>query len=472
MNVIGREQEIEILQDLLRSGKSELVAVYGRRRIGKTFLIRAVYKSHILFEVTGLHNGSMKHQLKNFHQQAVQYFTKTNKFKKPPIDWAEAFSILAKCIDNVKSKNKKVIFIDEFPWMATKRSNFLMWFEHFWNSYCVNRNDLIVVICGSAASYMVNNIIRNKGGLHNRVTRKIRLLPFNLRETKLFLESRNIKLQNYDILMLYMAIGGVPRYLEMIKRGKSVAQNIDDLCFDYNGELRNEFNEVFASLFSNSSTHTAMIKTMAQSHKGLTRKELLENCKLQQSGFTSSVLNELIESGFVNQYTPFSKKNRNSLFRLSDEYCMFFLKFIEPYAPTGPGTWQKLAVRQIYKIWSGFAFETICLKHIQQIKNELGIGKVFTVHSSWAGISAQIDLIIDRDDNRINLCEMKFSNGLFTIDKTTYENLQNKLRCFKEDVKPRKAVYFTFITSFGLKENSYSLNIVENNISIDCLFLS
>jgi len=472
MNIIGREHEIKILQDLLSSSKSELVAIYGRRRIGKTFLVSEVFKNQIVFEVTGLHNGSMKNQLLNFHKQIVESFNKLPVGNQPPNDWSQAFSILGKCIDSIKSKNKKVIFIDEFPWLASRRSNFLMWFENFWNTYCVKRNDLVVVICGSAASYMVNDIIQNKGGLHNRVTRKIRLLPFNLHETKLFLESRSIKLESYDILLLYMAIGGVPRYLEMIRKGQSVAQNIDRLCFENNGELRNEFNEVFASLFNNSSTHTAIIKALAQTHKGITRKELLEKCKLQQSGFTSNILNELTESGFVAQYTPFGKKNRNSLFRLSDEYCMFYLKFIEPYASTGQGTWERLSVKQNFKIWTGFAFETICLKHIQQIKNELGIGKVFTVQSSWAGNSAQIDMVIDRDDNRINLCEMKFYNDLYTIDKSTYENLQNKLRCFREEVKPRKSVYFTFITSYGLKENSYSLHIVENSIRMDCLFLS
>ncbi|MEA3448104.1 MAG: ATP-binding protein [Bacteroidota bacterium] len=470
MNLIGRIKEIEILKESEKSNKSELVAVYGRRRIGKTFLIREVYKSRIIFEVTGLHNGTMKDQLKNFYTQLTNSFKKNSKQIKIPNDWSDAFGMLEMCIDNLKGKGKKVIFIDELPWMATKRSKFLMWFENFWNSYCTQRNDLIVVICGSAAAYMVKDIIQNKGGLHNRVTKNIRLLPFNLHETKLFLESRNIKLENYDILLLYMAIGGVPHYLEMIKKGKSVAQNIDSLCFEHGGELLNEFNEVFASLFENSNTHTMMIRALAGTNKGLTRKELLKKCKLQQSGFTSSVLNELIESGFVSQYTPFSKKNRNSLFRLSDEYCMFFLKFIEPNKKTGKGTWEKLSVKQSFKSWTGFAYETICLKHIQQIKNELGIGNVFTIHSSWKSDTAQIDLVIDRDDNRINLCEIKFYNTVYTINKATHENLRHKIRCFREDVKTRKGVYFTLITSFGLKENSYSLNIIENSITMDCLF--
>jgi uncharacterized protein len=470
MKVIGRKKEIRILNGLLESDKSELVAIYGRRRIGKTFLIKEVYKHNMLFGITGLHNGTMKDQLKNFYNQLTNCFKLSSRANSIPVDWFEAFKLLESCIDKSRVKGKKIIFFDEFPWMATMRSKFLIWFENFWNTYCVNRNDLIVVICGSAASYMVNEIIYNKGGLHNRLTRKIKLMPFNLYETKQFLESRNIKLENYDILMLYISIGGVPHYLERIKKGMSVAQNIDSLCFEQEGELVNEFNEVFASLFNNSNTHISIIRALGTTNKGLTRTELLNKSGIQQSGFTTNVIKELIESGFVSQYTPFSKKNRNSLFRLSDEYCMFYLKFIEQNKNSGKGTWSKLSQKNSFIVWTGFAFETICLKHITQIKKELGISSVFTKQSSWRNESVQVDLVIDRDDNRINLCEMKFHNSPFTIDKSYFEKLNHKLRSFREDIKTRKGVYVIFISSFGLKNNSYSLSIIENSITMNCLF--
>jgi len=470
MAIIGRKKEIEILQSLLKTDKSELLAVYGRRRIGKTFLIREVYKKNITFEISGLHNGTMKDQLKNFHHQLTHHFKIKNTKGSLPVDWSEAFKILEACIDKSKKKDKKVIFFDEFPWLATVRSKFLTWFENFWNSYCTYRKDLIVVICGSAASYMVKEIIRNKGGLHNRLTQRIRLLPFTLYETKLFLENRKIKFENYDIMQLYMAIGGVPHYLERIKRGQSVAQNIDGLCFEQDGELMNEFNEVFASLFKSSNAHISIVRALAATNKGLTRNELLSRSQLQQSGFTTNVLNELIESGFVSQYVPFSKKNRNSLFRLSDEYCLFYLKFIEPNKNAGKGTWIKLSPKNSFAVWTGFAFETVCLKHIVQIKHKLGIDSVFTKHSSWKKDSAQIDLVVDRDDNRINLCEIKFHNSVYTLSKADFENLKNKLQCFRDDVSTHKGIYFTFISSFGLKDNSYSLNMIENSITMDCLF--
>ncbi len=470
MEIIGRKKETALLQNLLNTDKSELVAVYGRRRIGKTFLIREVFKKNILFEITGLHNGTMKDQLKNFHHQIANCFKIQDPSEGIPADWSDAFKMLETCIDKSRVREKKVIFFDEFPWMASMRSKFLTWFENFWNSYCTYRKDLIVVICGSAASYMVKEIIQNKGGLHNRLTQRIRLLPFNLHETKQFLESRKIKFEHYDILLLYMSIGGVPHYLERIKRGLSVAQNIDNLCFEQDSELMNEFNEVFAFLFNNANAHISIIRALGNTNKGLTRAELLNKSKLQQSGFTTNVLNELIESGFVSQYTPYCKKNRNSLFRLSDEYCMFYLKFIEPNKSGGKGTWAKLSQKNRFNVWTGFAFETICLKHIQQIKNELGIGSVFTKCSSWKNELVQIDLVIDRDDNRINLCEMKFHSDVYTLTKADFENLKNKHRYFFEEIKTRKGVYFTFISSYGLKENSYSLNIIENSITMDCLF--
>jgi hypothetical protein len=346
-----------------------------------------------------------------------------------------------------------------------------MWFENFWNSFCTKRKDIVVVICGSAASYMVKNILRNKGGLHNRVTRLIRLEPFNLYETELFLKSRKIQFGKYDVLQLYMALGGIPHYLDKIRKGSSVAQNIDRLCFAKGGELANEFQEVLASLFTDSETHMMMIKVLAETRKGLSRMELLQKCNLTYNGYTSNVLDELTDSGFVTKYQPYAKKERGSLFRLTDEYCMFYLKFIRHHKGQGAGTWNKLTAKQTWKTWAGFTFESICIKHVPQIKSALGIAGVFSLHSSWQNEHAQIDLVIDRDDNRINLCEMKFSNGPFLITKEYYTKLKNKQSQFLRDTGKRKGVFYTFITTYGITQNSYSLQMAENDIKIESLFL-
>ena len=469
--LVGREKEIKTLNSCLISNKSELIITYGRRRIGKTFLIREVYKNKFCFELTGLFKGETKDQLKNFKNQ-LDKSTKLFHKQDAPTHWQEAFLQLETYISKLRHNDKKIIFIDEFPWLATPRSKFLMWFEHFWNSFCTKRNDIILIICGSAASYMVKNILQNKGGLHNRTTQKIKLNPFTLAETKKFLTSKKINLENYDILQLYMAIGGIPHYLEKIRKGESVSQNIDRLCFDSQGELTNEFNEVFSSLFEDSKTHIEVVKTLASHPRGLTKKQLLEKCKLSHSGYTSKVFNELEESGFISTFLSFNKKEREASLRLTDEYCLFYMKFIQNNKKQGAGTWQQLASKQSFKIWSGYSFENICLKHITSIKKELGILNVYSHQSSWYDSNYQIDLIIDRDDNRINLCELKFYTSEFIIDSKYLTDLRNKIAHFKEKTKTKKGVFLTMITSYGVKPNAQSLSIVENNLVSDCLFLN
>lgn len=456
-----------MLESALDNDRSELIAVYGRRRVGKTFLIREFFKSEMVFEVSGLYQGSMKDQLGNF---AKELLARTNNPKAPtPVNWSEAFTLLEAYLDRRRSAKKKVVFIDEFPWIATAKSKFLMAFEHFWNRYCTQRNDLIVVICGSAASYMIQKIVRNKGGLHNRISQHIRLQPFTLHETALFLKSRGINYTKYDILQLYMTMGGVPHYLEKLEKGLSVAQNIDRLCFDKDGVLRNEFDLLYSSLFDDSEKHLTIIKALAGVNKGMTRQQLIDKSKIPSGGDFSLKLEELMESGFVSEYGFYGNKKQLSLYRLSDEYSKFYLKFIEPNRNSGPGTWQRLANSQSYLTWAGFCFETVCLKHISQIKKALRIDAIYSTNSSWFNDHAQIDLLIDRDDNIINLCEMKCYSAPYTIDKKDYLNLKNKVAELKRETATQKNIFLTMVTTFGLNDNEYSRELIDNQISLDDL---
>lgn len=466
--IIGRNPELKVLSEVNRNDKSELIAVFGRRRVGKTFLISEFYKKEIVFEVSGLYQGNLKDQLENFTKELQQRQSKT-KLDKPK-KWVDAFTLLENYLDKLKSKKKKVVFIDEFPWMATNKSKFLTAFESFWNQYASKRNDLIVIICGSAASYMIKNIIKNKGGLHNRITRKIRLLPFNLQETAAFLRKKNIQYTQYDILQLYMTIGGVPHYLDKLERGLSVAQNIDKLCFDKDGVLNDEFNVLFASLFDNAQKHEKLVKTLSTCKKGITRDELLGKSGIPSGGDFTLKLNELIESGFVSEYPYFQNKKKLTLYRLSDEYTLFYLKFIEENKRGGAGTWQQLALSRSYSSWSGFSFETVCLKHIQQIKQALKIDAIYATQQSWFNEHAQIDLLIDRADNVINLCEIKFYNAPFIIDKNYYLNLKNKAAELQKDLLTRKNIFITMITTHGIKNNNYSNEIISNDLKMNILF--
>lgn len=467
--IVGRIAEQNILNEALESPKSELIALYGRRRIGKTFLIREHYKKNIVFEIAGLFGGNMKDQLENFTKETK---TRTkNEALETPSSWLKAFTQLEKYLDSLKGKRKKVVFIDEFPWIATAKSKFLMAFENFWNTYCTKRDDIVLVICGSAASYMIKKIIHNKGGLHNRITRKIRLLPFNLNETEIFLNRNGIKYTRYDVIQVYMALGGVPHYLEKLNKGLSVPQNIDALCFSKDGALNEEFNRLYVSLFDDSERHMIIIRALAAINNGLTRNELIEKSGLASGGDFSLKLEELIESGFVTEYPYFQNKKQLTRYRLSDEYSKFYLKFIEDNKHAGEGTWQRLSNSQSYKSWSGFVFETLCLKHIQQIKKALRIDTIYSKNSSWFNDYAQVDLLIDRDDNVMNLCEMKFYNAPYTMDKTYYLNLKNKVAELKRETNTKKNVFITLVSSYGIRENEYSKELIQNSLDMDSLFI-
>jgi AAA+ ATPase superfamily predicted ATPase len=472
MELIGRQREIEILNFSIQTNQSELVCIYGRRRVGKTFLIRNYFGTNIRYEISGLHQGSLDEQLTNFAQTLIKA---SGQFVAKPGSWLEAFFLLEQWLNSSKQKNKQVLFFDEFPWMATAKSGFLAAFENFWNTYISKQNKFIVVICGSAASFMINKIIKNKGGLHNRVTRKIRLLPFNLYETEKFLAHKKIKWSRYDITMCYLAMGGIPHYLNQLQRGESVSQAIDRLLFDPGGGLIDEFNELFGSLFLHDHLHKQVVSLLAKKNKGLTRNGILSSVSVKTGGTFSTILDELIESGFIEKLDPFDKKSKDSLYRLSDEYCLFYHQFIAPNIKAGKGSWIRLSATSPWKVWSGYAFESLCLKHISQIKKALGIDKIYSTHSSWLGSSplgkAQMDLIINRDDQVINVCEMKFYNSLFAMDKKYAEALRRKLAIFSQNTGTKKNLFLTLVTAFGATENKYFYELVQNQIILDDLFI-
>ena len=469
--LIGRKKEIEILGNAVTSPKSELIAIYGRRRVGKTFLIREVFKSETIFEVTGLYSGNMDDQIEGFFLELSK-----RQHKKIPapaqITWLQAFNHLEQHLDMLvpPEGSKLVLFFDEFPWMATAKSKFLMAFEHFWNHYCTKRDDLIIIISGSSASYMIKKIINNKGGLHNRLSRTIRLLPFDLYETDIFLKSRGIDFSYYDTAQIYMALGGIPHYLEKIKRGTSVARAIDELCFEQSAPLRDEFNNLFDSLFKDSKKYKTIIRILAKTNKGITRKQLIEKCKIQSSGDFTTRINDLIESGFVSSYRFFGNKHNQMQYRLSDEYSRFYIKFIETNENMGENTWLQLYFSSSYNAWIGFSFELLCLKHVKQIKKQLRIDTIYSINSSWFNDNTQIDLLIDRNDNIINLCEIKFSSSEYVIDQPYSLNLRRKIQELREASMTKKNIFITMITTFGIQPNKYSREIVQNSITLSDLF--
>lgn len=473
--LIGRAEEQEILSDALQSNEAEMVAVIGRRRVGKTFLIKTVYEKAMVFEVAGIQNAAKQEQLQNFIIQLTKY----SGAKLPinvPNTWLEAFFLLATHLDTLDFSEKKVVFLDELPWLATHKSGFLNGLSWFWNSWAVNKN-IVVVICGSAASWMIKKVVNNRGGLYNRVTKRIYLLPFNLRETETYLQSRNIYLDRYQITQLYMALGGIPHHLKEVKNGKTATQNINQICFSPNGLLRDEFLRLYPALFAHADNHISIIRTLANKPQGLTRSEIIELSKVPLGSSATRTLEELEHSGFISAYRSYRKNTNAKLYRLTDEYSLFYLKFIEGMQYEGKDTWHHLSQTQAYKTWSGYAFESICLKHIPQIKRALGINGIHSVSSAfyYKGTSntkgTQIDLLIDRKDRAINLIEIKFYDEPFAITKSYAENLRNKRSVFKDVTNTSKQLFTTFISTFGLKNNQYSLGLIAQSLTLDDLFL-
>jgi AAA+ ATPase superfamily predicted ATPase len=449
--------------------------VYGRRRVGKTFLIRTILEKSLAFEFVGVHHADMKMQLENFSRALTKAAHSPAPFAVPR-SWGEAFDLLEKYLIPIVAKKRTAIFFDEFPWIHTPKSNFLKAFDHFWNTWASKQKNLTMVICGSAASWMIKNIVNDKGGLHNRLTERIRLTPYNLYETEAYFKSQDIRLDRYQIVQLYMAMGGIPQYLSGVRKGESAEQAIDRICFTKPGYLTDEFKNLYASLFDSSTHHDKLIRALAKTPKGLTRNELLAEMNFSSGGTLTAILEELQESGFITGYIPLGKKAKDTVWKLTDEYSLFYIKYIERNISSGKGTWFRICSRPSWKSWSGFAFETVCLQHEEQIKSALGLTGIFVSSSIWrhSGSSttsgAQIDLLLDRSDRVINLCEMKFSGEQFTLTKKYTAELETKKNVFVTVTGTPKTVFITLITSYGTLQNEHYRKTIQNELTLDDLF--
>jgi uncharacterized protein len=472
--MIGRQKEIEKLGHLLTSDRSEFLAVTGRRRVGKTYLIDRVLKEQYCFSMTGIQNGNLHTQLVNFAVKLSEYDGSLNP--KNFDNWQMAFLHFKAYLKTLDKDKKQVIFIDELPWVATSKSGFIQMLAHFWNDYLSKETHFILVICGSATSWITKKIINDVGGLHNRVTENIHLYAFSLAETGAFLKSKGFQFTFQEVAKIYMTLGGIPFYLENLRKGESFAVAIERLCFSPTGILHNEYNNLFQALFTNAEIHQQIAAVLATQPYGMSHGEMLKAMGIEQStGSYQRAIEELIVSDFIVENTSFGKKKRGSIYRLADEYSIFYHRFIKPNKKYTQGMWQQLAESQSYKIWLGYAFETLCHKHIDAIKQTLGITSVYTeIYSLRIAGSAntegvQIDLLIDRKDGCINLCEIKFHSGLFTITKDYYQQLIEKRQRFIDQTGTKKQVFLTFITNHGIAQNEYAKEIVDAEIRLEQL---
>ncbi|MCP4678005.1 MAG: ATP-binding protein, partial [Deltaproteobacteria bacterium] len=423
-SIVGREAEKRVLQKARESNEAELIAVYGRRRVGKTYLVSQFFGNEsFYFELTGMRSGSLHEQLSNF---ADVLSRRVGLDLAVPSSWADAFRKLVRVLEGQqhKKKDRVILFFDEVPWLASRRSQFLSALSYFWNSWASRRPNIVVILCGSAASWMLEKVVGDKGGLHNRLTRRIRLMPFSLGETMRFLQSRGVSLDRQQLLQIFMVTGGIPQYLKQIEPGLSGAQNIDNLCFQPEGFLHDEFDRLYASLFEDSAKHISVVRALAKNRSGLSRRELLNKAGLVSGGTSSRILTALEESGFINRDVPFGKRVNSARYRLTDEYSLFYLTWIDRRRRNLQGeSWVHLSQSRRWATWAGFSFEGICLKHIERITAGLGISGMQTSASTWQhrgdakNQGAQVDLLIDRADHCVTICEIKHCDGIFQINR-------------------------------------------------------
>ena len=470
--LIGRKEELKTLHQALIADESKFVAIYGRRRVGKTFLVREAFNNDFAFYHTGLANETNHIQLAEFNRSLASYSKqKQSKLK----DWYDAFDRLGQLLAQ-STIPKKVVFIDEMPWMDSPRSNFLSALEHFWNGWASARKDILLIVCGSATSWIINKVIKNHGGLHNRVSVRIHLKPFCLRECELYSEEMGLRFNRRQVLEGYMIMGGVPFYWSQLKPGMSLAQNINQLFFSEDGNLRHEFEDLYDSLFKQPKPYLSIVDALATKKVGMTRTEILRATKLTDNGKLTEYLENLEYCGFIRKYNCIGMKAKNALFQLMDNYTLFYYKFIKDSYINDAQYWTKITGKPEYNTWCGLAFERVCLQHVEQIKAKLGIQGVITTVYSWsvAGSKekpgAQIDLLIDRNDDVINLCEIKYSKASFQITNTIDASLQNKRECFIQETGTEKAVHLTMITTMGLSDNPYAWD-VQSVVTMNDLFV-
>ncbi len=480
--IFGRTEEIKVLERLFESRKPEFLAIYGRRRVGKTYLIHEFFKTKgVYFTVTGSAHSDKKLQLRKFYRELQNMFPNSD-IPKEPKDWDEALYALKEAVSKIDPSNKIIIFFDELPWLASNRSGFLPALEYIWNQYFSHMNNIILIVCGSAAAWMIKKIINNKRGLYGRLSEIIKLNAFTIDETEKFLLAQNIKLSRKQITEIYMCLGGIAKYLTYVIPGESATQTINRLCFTPQGQLIGEFNNLYQSLFDNPEKHIKIIRGLAEKKSGVYQNELLNSLHISSGGHALSILEELEESGFITANPEFVKKVKDKKLWLIDEYSYFFLTWMDKQKASiilgnDKDFWLKMQNDPRYKTWGGYAFESLCFKHVAQIKKALGISALLTNESQWSyrpkdesEKGAQIDLVIDRKDDCINICEIKFVSGEFVIDQRYAKELQQKIDVFRERTKTKKTIFLTFITPFGLRKNQYYTELVSKELTLEDFF--
>ena len=469
--IIGRHKEQDLLSEYLGSGRAELIAVYGRHRVGKTFLIRKYFKNTFAFDMTGVLEGTRIEQMAAFNTALKIYGYQGKKCNT----WLDAFFALRELLERkMREGERQVIFIDELPCLDTPKAGFVKALGHFWNSWANWHPEIMLIVCGSATSWMVRNVIDNHGGLHDRVTHEMALHQFSLSEAEEFFNAKGFMWNRLSVMQAYMAVGGVPYYMSLFNRKESPAMAIDRLFFAEKAEMRSEYRRLFSSLFRNPQPYLDIISVLASKRNGLTRDEISQFLGNHNNGHLGDMLTDLEYCDFIRKYRVQGKgvKRNSAIYQLVDFYTIFYHTFVKSKS-ANDGFWTQNLETPRVNTWYGLAFERICQAHILQIKAALGIAGIRCDVYSWRSSSsengAQIDMIIDRADNTINICEIKYSKGEYDIKKDEYLKIRNRIDTFVNETSQRSSIVPILITTFGVVRGAYS-DQIPIQLTLDNLF--
>jgi len=467
--LIGRQNEKRRLLDAYHSDYSEFVAVYGRRRVGKTFLIRETFGYKFTFQHSGLAKSPRSKQLAAWRNSLEECGLTV---AHTPTCWIDAFNLLKEVVNKSEDK-KKVLFIDELSWMDTHASGLIPALEYFWNSWASARKDICFIICGSTSSWIINKIVKNKGGLHNRIDYKIPLRPFTLSECEQYMKSRMVKMSRKQLIEGYMVMGGVPFYWKAVQKGLSMSQNIDRNFFNRDGEFYEEFDALYGSLFNRPDGYIKVVKLLSGKRSGLTRNELIESGKFVDNGKFGQILKDLENCGFIRSYSAIGKVKKDTIYQLIDPFTIFYYEFLCGNTYKDSQFWSHNLNKPIYHTWCGLSFERVCMLHAQQIKIALGISGVISGVFSWRSTNSkpgvQIDMLIDRDDDVIDICEMKYTSTVWNMQAADLESILYKEDVFKKETGTAKTIHKVLVSANGVKRNENS-DEMQNIITLDDLF--
>ena len=477
-NIIGRKEEINKLAQFLNSSKSEFIAIYGRRRVGKSYLVEEVYKDKIAFRAIGAfikdkdERTYKQIQLDHFYESLID--SGMPEDAQRPTNWREAFRLLKKYLEGLRTK-RRVVFLDELPWLAGPQSSEMITeLGYFWNSWADRQRNIVLVVCGSATSWMLDNVIRDYGGLHGRLTGTIRLLPFTLNECELYYKKHGFHLSRYEMAVSYMAFGGIPYYLDRMDREKNLSENIDDFFFK-DDKIHQEFKDVYTGLYATSERYVDVVKTLGTKFYGMTRRELADAIGIELGGTFSKILDNLHESGITREYPRYGKERVETVYQLKDFFSLFYMHFIHGKG-TCAGNWRTIQRTPTFYTWAGNTFEMLCIEHLEQIKEALRIATI-SRNYCWSGkgpngSAAQIDLVLEWKGERTDyLCEMKFSEHEFVIDKQYENELANKIDAFLASKQHTKthSVQLVMVTTEGVQRGVHSKD-VNQQVTLDDLF--